>query len=39
VGLVSRNRWAKRLFTLMDDIFYGRKTKPKAPPAWARLKG
>ena len=33
--LVSRNRLARRLFTAMDDIFYGRKPKSKAPPAWA----
>ena len=33
--LVSRNRMARRLFTLMDDIFYGKKPKPKGPPGWA----
>ena len=33
--LVSRNKGARRLFTVMDDIFYGKKPKPKAPPAWA----
>jgi epoxyqueuosine reductase QueG len=38
VGLVSRNRLSRRVFNLMDDVFYGRKPKPKAPPAWARLK-
>jgi reductive dehalogenase len=37
VELVSRNRWARRVFSVMDDIFYGRKPKPKAPPAWAKL--
>lgn len=36
--LVSRNRMAGRLFTLMDDIYYGKKPKSKAPPAWARFK-
>ncbi|MGD1973141.1 MAG: hypothetical protein PVH37_22015 [Desulfobacterales bacterium] len=35
--LVSRNWMARRLFTTMDDIFYGKKPKPKAPPAWARF--
>jgi reductive dehalogenase len=34
--LVSRNRMARRLFTTMDDIFYGKKPKSKEPPAWAR---
>lgn len=38
VELVSRNRWARRVFSRMDDVFYGRKPKPKAPPAWVRLK-
>ena len=37
VKLVSRNRWARRVFSVMDDIFYGKKPKPKSPPAWARL--
>jgi hypothetical protein len=35
--LVSRNAIARRLFTVMDDIFYGKKPKPKAPPKWARF--
>ena len=38
VGLVSRNRLSRRVFNLMDDVFYGRKPKPKSPPDWARLK-
>lgn len=33
--MVARNMISRRLFTLMDDIFYGKKPKPKAPPAWA----
>jgi hypothetical protein len=33
--LVSRNWMARRVFTLMDDIFYGKKPRPKAPPGWA----
>lgn len=37
VELVSRNRWARRIFNRMDDVFYGRKPKPKSPPAWVRL--
>ena len=35
ISLVVRNKWARRLFSLMDDLFYGKKPKPKAPPAWA----
>ncbi|MBN2034195.1 MAG: hypothetical protein JW836_13045 [Deltaproteobacteria bacterium] len=38
VELVSRNRWARRIFNLTDDVFYGRKPRPKAPPAWAQPK-
>ena len=33
--MVARNMISRRLFTLMDDIFYGKRPKPKAPPAWA----
>jgi len=35
VKMVSRNRTARRLFNVMDDIFYGRKPRPKAAPKWA----
>jgi len=35
VWAVSRNKFARRLFVLMDDIFYGKKPKAKAPPNWA----
>ena len=35
VELVSRNAIARRIFTVMDDLFYGKKPKPKAPPKWA----
>ncbi len=34
-ALITRNRLSRRLFTLMDDIFYGKKPKPKAAPRWA----
>ena len=37
LGLVTRNKIARRLFSAMDDIFYGKKPKPKAPPGWARF--
>lgn len=33
--LVSRNRHSRRLFTYLDDVFYGRKPKPKPAPSWA----
>ena len=36
VWLISRNANARRLFNAMDDIFYGKKPKPKAPPEWVR---
>jgi reductive dehalogenase len=37
VGLVSRNMIARRLFSHMDDIYYGKRPKPKAPPKWAHF--
>ena len=36
ISLVARNKWARRLFSLMDDLFYGKKPKPKAAPEWAK---
>ena len=36
ISLVVRNKWARRLFSQMDDLFYGKKPKPKAPPPWAQ---
>jgi reductive dehalogenase len=35
VWMVARNRTARRLFSTMEDIFYGKRPKPKDPPAWA----
>jgi reductive dehalogenase len=35
--LITRNRCSRKLFSIMDDIFYGKKPKPKAPPKWAGL--
>jgi reductive dehalogenase len=37
VWLISRNKFSRRLFSLMDDIFYGRKPRPNSPPEWARF--
>jgi reductive dehalogenase len=34
-ALITRNRLSRRLFNLMDDIFYGKKPKPKPAPRWA----
>jgi hypothetical protein len=35
VWMVARNGAARRLFSRMDDIFYGERPRPKDPPAWA----
>lgn len=37
VEAVSRNKNARMLFNLMDDIFYGKKPKAKNPPEWATI--
>jgi reductive dehalogenase len=39
VGLIARNKYARRIFSDMDDIFYGRIPKPKVAPEWACFKG
>jgi hypothetical protein len=36
-SLITRNRHSRILFNLMDDIFYGRKPKPKPAPKWAQF--
>jgi len=36
VAMIKRNRLARRLFIIMDDIFYGKRPKPKKGPEWAR---
>jgi len=35
VWLITRNWIARRIFSILDDIFYGRKPKPKVSPRWA----
>lgn len=35
VWWISRNKWARRLFNHMDDLFYGKHPKAKSPPGWA----
>jgi len=35
--LITRNSIARRLFSIMDDVFYGKKPKVKAIPKWARF--
>ena len=39
VSMITRNRLARRVFAVMDDIFYGRRPKPKDTPTWADFKG
>ncbi len=34
VMLITRNRLARRIFSVMDDIFYGKKPKVKPGPKW-----
>ena len=36
-ALITRNRLSRTLFNLMDDIFYGRRPKPKPAPDWAQF--
>jgi reductive dehalogenase len=38
VELITRNWLSRRIFSIMDDIFYGKKPKPHAAPHWARYK-
>jgi len=38
VEMVSRNKSARRVFSLMDDVFYGRKPKPREAVTWAMFK-
>jgi len=33
--IVSRNNISRRIFSVMDDLFYGRKPRPKNAPVWA----
>jgi reductive dehalogenase len=35
---VSRNKVSRRLFTLMDDVFYGKKPGTGDPPRWASFR-
>ena len=39
VWMVARNRSARRLFSVLDDVFYGKRPKFKAPPSWAGFSG
>ncbi len=38
VEAVSRNKISRRLFKWMDDVFYGKKPRPKDPPGWANFR-
>jgi len=33
--LVVKNKIARRIFSAMDDVFYGKKPKPSSAPKWA----
>ena len=37
--MVTRNRLSRRLFFLLDDVFYGKKPQPKKGPGWVRYFG
>jgi reductive dehalogenase len=37
MAMITRNALSRRLFSMMDDIFYGEKPKPKDGPTWARF--
>jgi reductive dehalogenase len=37
LALITRNSIARRLFSIMDDIFYGKRPKVKAIPKWVRF--
>lgn len=39
VALITRNRSARRIFSAMDDLFYGRRPKSKVPPRWVQFNG
>lgn len=36
--MIARNALARKLFALMDDIFYGQQPKPKTGPKWTSYK-
>ena len=38
VWLIARNKYARRVFSVMDDIFYGRVPKSNLGPKWAYFK-
>ncbi|MFC1867505.1 reductive dehalogenase [Thermodesulfobacteriota bacterium] len=38
VSMITRNSLARRIFSIMDDIFYGKRPKPKDGPKWARFR-
>jgi reductive dehalogenase len=38
VWFITRNKYARRLFSFMDDIFYGKKPKAKPAPKWSEYR-
>jgi epoxyqueuosine reductase QueG len=35
VWFITRNKHARRLFSFMDDVFYGKKPKARPAPRWS----
>jgi reductive dehalogenase len=35
VAMITRNALSRRIFSIMDDIFYGKRPKPRKAPKWA----
>jgi reductive dehalogenase len=35
---ITRNTYARRLFSFMDDVFYGKKPKAKPAPKWSEYR-
>ena len=38
VAMITRNALSRRLFSIMDNIFYGKKPRSKDGPKWVRYK-
>ena len=38
VWFITRNKYARRLFSFMDDVFYGKKPKAKPAPKWSEYR-
>jgi epoxyqueuosine reductase QueG len=38
MAMITRNALSRRLFSIMDNVFYGKKPKPKDGPKWTHFK-